>query len=252
MLNMIKSDFYRVVRRRGLWIFLLIMLCGTTLFSFIFSSQNVNIAFAIPVLVGVTASITPFLVTVPFDMIESSEQRNLTLKNRIQFGFSRPLIYVSKLVSTAILALILFFICFAWSLFSAWLMLDGNPEAGKVLSAQLPSLTLILLVSLALTTFMLFLGQLLGGTALTTTIYILVLIISGLLGGFAEAFKKDSLLYYFERLLLPNIPAQVLGAGMPTLTWSDPRWGRILLLALGWSVVSVAATLLLQRRSEVS
>ncbi len=121
MLNLIKADFYKLFRTKAFYICGVIAALWASL-GIIVLNANIDAEYGISAqLLGydglyaltVGVSSAPLLITIMISMFIPSEFSYGTIKNIASRGISRAYIYLSKLVVSV-------FICFAYTLFSAW------------------------------------------------------------------------------------------------------------------------------------
>ena len=110
MLNVMRSEFYKVSRRKypylliGITCLLELMLLGIFVLSNRHHTSNfVVYEHVIPILVMAFSAGLYFTLPI-VDMVFSDEYKNLTLKNSVSFGTSRASIYFGKLFVQLIVA----------------------------------------------------------------------------------------------------------------------------------------------------
>lgn len=120
MLNMIKADLYRSFHRPYLYCFAVVM-TALVLFvnlSFVGSSRENLLNMTLSLL------IFPLMMVITFpDIVTAEESRHSTLKNTITYGTSRGRIYLSKLITSVILALVIAGVTFGIFFGSACLLM---------------------------------------------------------------------------------------------------------------------------------
>lgn len=106
MLNYIKAEIYRNLKRMYFWNFTLLTSAIVLFFitiGKIFTSGNLSMLLELGIeMLGVPV----FFVLMIIDMVSGEEIKNLTLKNSISFGIPRSKIVLSKIIVTVILSFI--------------------------------------------------------------------------------------------------------------------------------------------------
>jgi len=109
MLNYIRAELYKVLRRKYTYVALAIMLALEGLFVSMFVFHNAH-SMPTPFSAAVTAVVE--LGTIGFavclltgDIVFAGQYKNSTLKNEVSFGLSRARIYLGKLIAQTLLSL---------------------------------------------------------------------------------------------------------------------------------------------------
>lgn len=133
MLSYIKSEFYRILRNK--WSYLFILICSALLVSSnivlaIIKYQEpsfgyANTAFSIANFISSIIMIYILCVAVS-TMIFGNENGNHTMKNSISYGIPRGVIYFCKLFVEIVYALIAFVIITGFHVASAYLLLENS------------------------------------------------------------------------------------------------------------------------------
>lgn len=141
MLNYANAEFYKVFRRKYLYVtFLTILalaalLCGGFIFTnyggthieFSWGAQNVLMVLS----VGLYAAI---LVC---DMVFSDQYKSCTLKNEVSFGVPRARIYLGKLAVEAVIGVVMSVLVVAFYVGMCWLTLYASPHEEAVRTLQI-------------------------------------------------------------------------------------------------------------------
>lgn len=110
MLNYIRAEFYKVLRRRYVWVTLAIVLALEALFALGWVSIHINET-KVDFSSGIETLV--FLLDVGFyatlltgDMVFAGQYRHGTLKNEVSFGLSRARVYLGKLLTQTALSVL--------------------------------------------------------------------------------------------------------------------------------------------------
>ena len=110
MLNYIRAETYKVLRRPYTYITLAVMLVLEGIFAAGFAFHNSH-SFATP-FGGAIVSIVELgaigfsMCLLTGDMVFAAQYKNSTLKNEVSFGISRTQIYLGKLIAQTLLSLV--------------------------------------------------------------------------------------------------------------------------------------------------
>ncbi|HJH62355.1 MAG TPA: ABC transporter permease [Firmicutes bacterium] len=150
MRNYLRAEFYKVVRRKYLWITLAVAL-GMETFLFVgyalFHGDQAGMGFH----TGWTNLIGLLSLGIPAtlltgDMVFANQNKNGTLKNEIAYGLSRGQVYWGKLLAQTGLSLMLCGAMLGYYLAGCWLLLGHDPVrdaqalalVGRCLASALP------------------------------------------------------------------------------------------------------------------
>lgn len=145
MLNYIKAELYKACRRKYAWIMLFAMLGLESLFALLWVGSN-DFAYMVS-LMTTTMSLGSFLAILLADVVVSAPGKTGALKNEAAFGIGRSGIYLGKLSTAVIVALLFCAVLFAWYLGGCWLFSQHNDQEaaraslgilGYVTAASLP------------------------------------------------------------------------------------------------------------------
>lgn len=141
MLNYIRAEFYKVFRRKYVWITLAVVLALEALPVFGLVSMNAHggdedfYTGAVPVVVMLSLGFYATLIT--GDMVFAGQYKNSTLKNEVSFGLSRTRIYLGKLIVQTIMSVLFCIVMLAFYLGLCWLFLHHDPRTDAVILEQL-------------------------------------------------------------------------------------------------------------------
>lgn len=201
MSSYIKSEFYRILRNK--WTYLFIVICSGLLISsnlvlglVRYSDSRFpygNTAFSIGNFISSMSFVFFLCITVSY-MIFGSEYTNHTMKNSISYGIDRGTLYFGKLIVEIIYSMIAFVIITGAHVASAYLLLENSHQNEmmvllKMFVACLP----IFLFVLAATNCFAFIMES-NGASISTNLGVLLVIplVSSLLGMKFEIFAKFS------------------------------------------------------------
>lgn len=199
MINYIRSEFYRLLRNRSAYLFILVcsaLITSAHVLLAVVAHNEPNFPYATTdfalSLFYTGLSIVFLLCITVASIIFGNEHTNHTLKNSISYGINRGSIYFGKLIVEMIYALIAFAIITGVDIGSAYLLLeDSGPESLEVLFrtsfVALPQL----LFALAATNCFLFIIES-NGAAIAAIIGLTVAypIVNGYLGLKFDIFAK--------------------------------------------------------------
>ena len=110
MLNYIRAEFYKVLRRRYVWVTLAVVLALEALFALGWASIHIN-GTKVDFSSGIETLV--FLLDAGFyaalltgDMVFAGQYRHGTLKNEVSFGLSRARVYLGKLLTQTALSVL--------------------------------------------------------------------------------------------------------------------------------------------------
>lgn len=248
MLNYMRAEGYKVLRRKYPYIFLAVMLALETALALLivlpdFGNNHVTFGSSIGI-IGMLLAIGPYLTLMVSDMVCSDQYKYNTLKNEVSFGLSRSRIYLGKLAVQVILGVSLCVILLGYYIGLCYVLMPHSPADGEmlkdVLRMALQSLPLWL-GSLGLGHLMLMLCN--SSTAGSFTVAgILAILPQGfhLLGVFVhEGFRVA-----YSLMLTTHL------GDMYTLPAFNTPW-TILAIGLGWMAVTTMIGLFLFRKKEI-
>ncbi|MEG1240761.1 MAG: ABC transporter permease [Oscillospiraceae bacterium] len=152
MLNYISAELYKVTHRKYPYIFLGLILACIAFMTFGFtagfrmeeSEYFMSSAEFLSILVTLFST-GFFLCAIVGDMVFSDQYKHNTLKNEVSFGMSRTRIYLGKLITEIIVAVVLCTIIIGVYFICAKLFFPASPEdglmlqiLGRTLLAQIP------------------------------------------------------------------------------------------------------------------
>lgn len=181
MINYLKSELYRILYRKGTYLFILIcsaLLVSSNVVLALVDKAEENFPYATTYFsLGNLITNFPFIFLICIgvaSMIFGNEHNNHTMKNNISYGLSRGRIYFGKFIIEVIYSLIAFFIISGCHVGSAYLILEHSSP--KVLEMLLDTFVVtlpLLLLSLATTNSFAFIME--GtGSAIASTIGVLL------------------------------------------------------------------------------
>ncbi len=243
MLKLIRADLYKSFHRAYLFVFM-IVLSGMAIF------LNASMAYMhVPLEsgIGIAAALLMyplFLISMFADIVTAEENKEHTMKNTISFGVTRSQLFLSKIISTVLVAVSVAMVTVIVYLGSAFALL--RPQKGDITG---------LLTDLGLRV----------GTALL--IYVAAVVLATLL---AMAIKRNAMFTfsYFGILLVPVILFKVLNllnpvfgslqrgmlymqsqiiASVPQAQLMNTVW-----ISIGHIAVFLTVGMLLLRRQEVN
>lgn len=149
MFNYIRSEFYKLFRRKYIWIMLIILLLGEILLvgSMVYASrynEAVNFYTALSE-VSLMVSVGFYASLFSADIVFAGQYKNGTLKNEVSFGLSRTRIYLGKLLSQTLLSLLVLVVAMVSYIGMCWFLLPHTSrwllafqELGGTLLGALP------------------------------------------------------------------------------------------------------------------
>ena len=253
MLNYIRAEWYKVVRRRYFWVSLGLLLGLEGLFVVTLALESLGrLQFAEMVaILCVTMLAGVYLSILCVDLVDSDQSKGATLKNEVSFGIPRPRIYLGRLAAALGVALLLCALVFVSYLGAAWLLAGhADPEAERV--------TLVVLAYVVGASLPLWLGTL----ALSHCVFLLTRnpTASGIImllfltwgGGIFWAlgqFKPFGLIGRFFGYVSALVPTAPFTSYQGGLDWSlmAQNWA----IGLGWLVLSTGVGLFFFCRQEL-
>ena len=258
MLNYIRAELYKVLRRKYLYVTeLVLMACaGLLVLGWWFTNLNGN---HVDFLTGGSMAVSlmsmglyaPILVG---DMVFSDQYKHNTLKNEVSFGLPRSRIYLGKLAVSAMIGVVMLVIVMGFYEGLCWLLLEPNAAEDIRLTWTLVGYCLLA-----------DLPQFLGMMALTNAVYFLVR--SNTAGAFLTAgiIAVPPMVLEIMSLLAAvggglREALLTLNSWMPKSIVADAyQWmgdwafvGKSWLLGAAWVAVSTAIGLSAFRRKEIN
>lgn len=152
MLNYLRAEVYKLLRRKSFWITLVVVLAleGLMLFSYAFTNAHGNsIAFhwGVNTVLMIMGSLGCYFTLLTGDMVFAGQYKSATLKNEVSFGLPRYRIYLGKLLAQLFASLLLCGIMVAFYVIGCKLFLLPSSEEenlvalvclGQTLLASLP------------------------------------------------------------------------------------------------------------------
>lgn len=132
MLNYIRAEFYKLLRRKYTYITLGVMLVLESLLAAGFTFQNSH-SFATPfgeavVMIATLGSVGLCISLLTGDIVFAGQYKNSTLKNEVSFGLSRTRIYLGKFIVQTILSLLYLVIMLGYYVALCAIVLPHNLE----------------------------------------------------------------------------------------------------------------------------
>lgn len=133
MLNYIRAEFYKVLRRKYTWITLAVVLGleGLLVAGWVFTNVNGNnVDFYTGA--GMLCLLLPvgfYATLLTCDMVFADQYKNCTMKNEVSFGIPRRRIYLGKLAVQLAVSLLFMAVMAAFYLALCYLALYHDPEA---------------------------------------------------------------------------------------------------------------------------
>ena len=147
MLNYIRAEFYKLLRRKYTYITLGVLLALEGLFVAGFAFHN---AHSKPTPFGGAVSIIVELGTIGFgiclitaDIVFAGQYKNSTLKNEVSFGLSRVRIYIGKLLAQTLLSVLYLVAMMAFYLGACAIVLPLEPEAAALFYSAPEALAIV-------------------------------------------------------------------------------------------------------------
>lgn len=134
MLNYIRAEIYKLLRRPYAYITLGVMLALEALYASMFAFHNAH-SMATP-FGGAIVTITEMGVIgfatclLTGDIVFAGQYKNSTLKNEVSFGLSRTQVYLGKLIAQTLLSIVYLLVMMAFFLGLCALCLPMEPSAG--------------------------------------------------------------------------------------------------------------------------
>lgn len=260
MTRYLDGEFYKVFRRKYLYIFLAFMLAGELLLSLIWAWGNaqpesgiVNNQITFGSGVGIVSTMLPmglYVTLLLADMVFSEQYKFGTMKNEVSAGLPRTRVYLGKLITAEVVGMgICVFILAFYGAACRLLLPVGPGDAADVLSTGFLLLCALPLWMGALSLAVL-LYFLMKSNTVASFVFVGFLAVGGpglnLLGMMTNT-TVSSVARTLYRLTL-TAPFDVKLAAAPD--W--PFFGYCLALGLGWMAVSTAAGLAAFRKKEIN
>ena len=141
MVNYLRAEFYKVFRRRYVWVTLAIVLAleGLLVSGFVFLNAHGGYEdFCTGAFVVVmTLSLGFYATLLTGDMVFAGQYKHSTLKNEVSFGLSRARIYLGKLIAQTVLSVLFCAVMLIFYLGLCWLLLYHDPETDAAILRQL-------------------------------------------------------------------------------------------------------------------
>ena len=259
MLNLMKADMYRIVRGKGLYISLALILgfVMLTLFVFRSASMGVGVQEYTPAEAYITGAVASFLALgnvagmvhiffIPmFIVVAIAAFSSGAVKNELTVGISRGKFYLTKFALSALLSLFLLLFNLGFSILLA-LPIDGVGNWGDGhITNLLQSFALQTLVMLALVSVGIFFSFVTRKTAATIGIFLAFVFVPSLvLAIMAEGFE------WAMDLLRFDLASQLQFFANVSLV-DDAQIVRGVVLAVGYVVVPTVAGLAIFKRAEI-
>lgn len=260
--NYISAECYKAFRRKYLYLFLAAILALAAAFMVLLRVeglretqtaegmimiQQVTVSELLGILALALSSGLYFLL-IATDIVFSDQYKNNTLKNEVSYGLPRVRIYLGKLLSSALVAVVLCAVLMVGYLVFALLLFP----AGEGLETSLRTLGLWLLVSFPLWMGGLGLGLFLQFTMKSTAATITYVMIVGFLGsGFLELMEVflPSLEFAADivQTISLNTPFNLMRTQSP-----EEVMGYAWALGMAWLGVSTLAGLTCFQKKEIS
>lgn len=131
MLNYLRAEFYKVLRRKYGWITLAVVLGLEALLVFGFASMNAHGGYEDfytgAVIVVMTLPLGFYATLITGDVVFAGQYKHSTLKNEVSFGLSRSRIYLGKLIVQTLLSVLYCVVMVAFYVGLCWLTLYRDP-----------------------------------------------------------------------------------------------------------------------------
>ena len=264
MVKYLNAECYKAFRRKYLYLFLIVLLGLTGAFMLLLRVegmaqsqtgdgmimiQRVSVSELLGILTT-ALSVGLYFCLIAADMVFSEQYKYNTLKNEVSYGLPRVRIYLGKLLSSALVAVVM---CAA--LVGGYLLLSFAffPARDEMLGSSLRSFGLYLTVALPLWLgglgFFIMLQFLLKGSTAATVAYVMVISLLG--GGFLELMSVFlPTLEPLNRLVTTlslNTPFNLMRSQSP-----ESLMGYAWALGLGWLAVSILVGLAAFQKKEIS
>lgn len=251
MLNYIKAELWKAVRRRGIVIFYLVLfLLAATFCVEVSGGRFEDLASGVCVVLILGMLMGPILA----HQVDGHTQE--TLKNELSFGLSRGRIYLGKLIAVLVIGLLMAGSILAVCVGGGWLLTDhsADPQAAQVsLEVLLFALAGAVPLWCGMAAVCHMAALLISSTAVWASGYyilfffgqpILLLIAAAFFHGNTSCWQINLL----EAILMPYtlLMPQFLSGW---LTWGYQVWCWS--IGMGWLLVSALVGLLLFRRKEI-
>ncbi len=258
MINYIRSEFYRLLRNRGAYVFILICSALITSAHVVLAvvarkEQNfpyANTDFALGLFYTSLSVVFLLCITVA-SIVFGNEHNNHTLKNSISYGINRGSIYFGKLVVEIIYALVAFAVITGVDIGTAYLLLEDSGPASLHLLFEACFVALPQLIfAIAATNCFLFIiesnGAAIAAIVISTVAYP---IINGYLGMKFDIFAKLN-------KILPWNMINAIGFDHEKMTLLLPWAGKdgftnYWLFGMLWMVIFILIGFTIFRRKEI-
>ena len=141
MLNYLRAEFYKVLRRKYGWITLAVVLGLEALLVFGFASMNAHGGYEDfytgAVVMFMTLPLGFYATLLTGNMVFAGQYKHSTLKNEVSFGLSRARIYLGKLIVQVIMSILFCAAILGFYLGLCWLFLYHDPGTDAMILEQL-------------------------------------------------------------------------------------------------------------------
>ena len=251
MFDYLRAECYKVVRRKYLPGFLIVMfLCeGLLVGGWIFTNahgNNMGFAGGAGVMVSML-SIGFYCTILTADMVFSDQYKFNTLKNEVSFGLPRARIFAGKLIIECLLALVLCALVLAFYLGLCWITLPHDPELdGATMSAVISVLKIALPLWLGAQAFVNLLFFLIHSSTVCSFIAVGIFMGAGGICRLLGALVSPVFRTLYQGLLTSPLEQAVDSGG------SEALFLQACVVGLCWFVFSTALGLVLFQRKEIS
>ena len=253
MRNYLKAEFYKLSRRKYLWVTLgVVLFLESLLLGFVVFGTG-----PIDFYDGATNLLTLlvlglFAPLLTCDMVFADQYKNGTLRNELSFGLSRTKIYWGKLLAQTALSLALCGVFLGYYLGGCWLLLGHDPEAdAAALTAVGCALACVLplwlgMQGLCCAMCFAFRSDLMGAIAAVGLVYGLSLVLF-IAGGMAGRTVFGDFLRTVQTYLPDHLLTEASGLSAPDWALCARTWR----VGAAWFALSTAVGLAAFRRKEL-
>lgn len=250
MLNILKSDFYKLRKSRAFWICTLVCMVLAVLFASVVqagvtNAEAVDGRGAAEMLATVLfTGFNIFVIAVFVPMFTASEFQYGTIKNTLSRGAGRVKVFFSKFIVCACADLVMLMVFILAFLASGSALWGYDPNGIGVFSGLITMIPLQALMIIAYTALFTFTSMTLRGTvgAIATNVASLAMV-TMLLSTISTIFSETF-----------NLADYWIGWGVSNLATLTPASGDIIqgvIIALAWSVASIAVGTTLFKKVDV-
>lgn len=203
MLNYIKSELYRSFQRPHSWIIPLIFIALSILGNTALDVDLINGSLLEAMFSGVvlTFSFISYLIPSIWDVTFSEEYKHGTLKNSVAFGFARTNIYLGKLISGMIYALLLCILAVLILTCTTFIIQGFDPKSTFAITKLVKNILCALPLWFATLSLCALLSFTFKNTMTFVTIFFLAMILPSVIISIMNLFFNIDIRYLYQYLI---------------------------------------------------